>query len=105
MSPTIVDDAEDLYRSIRADSGEYSYQDGALVFSSSAFDDRDMKPSVDRSSIRTDAADSRIDATDGVAKVLTVDVRKSCNVPIIKNGVPVGEYAVDAIHHPIENDP
>src|SRR5689334_1763765 len=105
MDPTIVNDAEDLYRSIRKDAGEYSYQDGKLVFSSSAFDDRYMKPSVDRSSIRTVPEDARINATDGVTKVLTRDVRRSCKVPIIKNGVSIGEHAVDAIHRPIENDP
>jgi hypothetical protein len=105
MVPTIVDNAEDLYRSIRADSDDYSYQNGKLVFSSSAFDDRDMRPSVDRTSMRADPADSRIAPTDGIAKVLTADVRNSCKIPIIKNGTPVGEHAVDAIHRPIENDP
>lgn len=34
-----------------------------------------------------------------------MEVRESCRVPIIKNGVAVGDYAVDAIHRPIENDP
>jgi hypothetical protein len=105
MSPTVVDDEEDLYRSIRANADEYSYQDGNLIFSSSAFDDRFMKPSVDRSSIRTIPSDARINPSDGVTKVLTADVRTSCKIPIIKNGSPVGEYAVDAIHRPIENDP
>jgi hypothetical protein len=105
MLPTIVDDAEDLYRSIRANANEFSYQDGKLVFSSSAFDDRFMKPSVDRSSFRANPADARITPTDGVAKVLTADVRKSCKIPIIKNGVAVAEHAADAIHRPIENDP
>jgi len=104
MDPTVVDDAEDLYRSIRANSDEYSYQDGKLVFSSSAFDDRFMKPSVDRSSLRPNSEDVRINAADGVTKVVTADVRRSCKIPIIKNGAPVGEYAVDAIHRPIEND-
>jgi hypothetical protein len=105
MDPTIVDDAEDLYRSIRADSDEYSYQDGRLFFSSSAFDDRDMTPSVDRSSIRTSPADARRSPSDGVAKVLTADVRNFCKVPIFENGKPIGDHAVDAIHRPIENDP
>ncbi|MDA9504195.1 hypothetical protein XI09_05345 [Bradyrhizobium sp. CCBAU 11386] len=104
MDPTVVDDAEDLYRSIRANTDEYFYQDGKLVFSSSAFDDRFMKPSVDRSSLRHNPADARINITDGVAKVLADDVRRSCKIPIIRNGVPVGEYAVDAVHRPIEND-
>jgi|ERR1700686_4928588 hypothetical protein len=70
MDATIVDDAEALYRSIRANSDEYSYQNGTLFFSSAAFDDRDMTPSVDRSSIRTDPADARRNPTDGVAKIL-----------------------------------
>jgi hypothetical protein len=105
MVPTIVDDAEDLYRSVRANSDDYSYQNGKLFFSSSAFDDRGMKPSVDRSSMRTNASDARKNATDGIAKVVTADVRSSCKVPIIRNGVPAGDHAVDAIHRPIENDP
>src|SRR5229473_863250 len=105
MQATVVDDAEDLYRSIRANSDEYDYQNGKVFFSSSAFDDRLKTPSVDRSSIRTDPADARKNATDGVAKLLTRDVRSSCKIPIIKNGTPAGDYAVDVVHRPIENDP
>jgi serine/threonine protein phosphatase PrpC len=105
MLPTIVDDAEDLYRSIRAGSDDYSIQNGVVFFSSSAFDDRDMTPSVDRSSMRADPADSRITPSDGITKVLTADVRKSCKIEIIENGKPTGEYRADAVHRPIEDDP
>lgn len=105
MRPTVVDDAEDLYRAIRADSDEYSYQNGKLFFSSSAFDDRHMTPSVDRSALRADPADSRKSESDGIAKISTADVRNSCKVPIIKNGIPSGDHAVDAIHRPIKDDP
>jgi hypothetical protein len=105
MDASIIDDSEDLYRSVRADSNEYSYQSGKLLFSSTAFDDRSMKPSVDRSAIRTDPTEARRNPTDGIAKILTKDVRQCCSVPIIKNGTPVGDHAVDAIHHPIENGP
>ncbi|AWL95742.1 hypothetical protein CIT37_29085 [Bradyrhizobium ottawaense] len=104
MDPTIVDDAEDLYRSIRANSDEYTYQDGKLYFSSTAFDDRHMRPSVDRSSIRTNPMDARKSPSDGITKVLAAAVRRSCRVEIIENGNVVGSYAVDAIHRPIENE-
>lgn len=104
MDLTVVDDDEDLYRSVRANSDEYAEQDGRILFSSAAFDDRAMAPSVDRSSLRSNPADARLNPTDGIAKVLTADVRRSCNVPIIVNGSPAGEYAVDAVHRPIEND-
>jgi hypothetical protein len=102
MDASIIDDSEDLYRSVRADSNEYSYQSGKLLFSSTAFDDRSMKPSVDRSAIRTDPTEARRNPTDGIAKILTKDVRQCCSVPIIKNGTPVGDHAVDAIHHPLK---
>jgi hypothetical protein len=105
MVPTLVHDSEDLYRSIRANSDDYSYQDGKLFFSSSAFDDREMRPSVDRSTMRQYPADVRQTPTDGVAQLRTADVRNACKIPIIKNGVASGEYAIDAIHRPIENDP
>jgi hypothetical protein len=76
MEATPVHDIEDLYRAIRADRGEFTVTaDGQLKFSASAFNDRDRTPSVDRSSIRTEPRDTRINATDGVTVVRAAQVR------------------------------
>jgi hypothetical protein len=101
MQPTLVADAEDLYRAISAGKG-FLFKDGKYVFSQSAFDDRLRQPSVDRSSIRVVVAEAKLTPTDGVTAVKAEDVRKSCKVPILDpKGKPTGEYAVDVLHRPI----
>ncbi len=106
MEATPVHDIEDLYRAIRADRGEFTVTaDGQLKFSASAFNDRDRTPSVDRSSIRTEPRDTRINATDGVTVVRAAQVRSIRTIridPGKKNDDRV--YQVDAIHRPLPDD-
>jgi hypothetical protein len=102
MEPTKVEDDEDLYRAIRADSDQYVFRDGQLQFSTTAFNDRGMKPSVDRSSIRTVPREARLNDTDGVTKVLTRDVRKTRDIQVAPNDkFNPAVYEVDAVHRPI----
>src|ERR1700682_5874696 len=103
---TIVQDAEELYRSIKSQSKAYTQVDGRTVFSQSAFDDRMLMPSVDRSALILKPIYSKKSPTDGVAKLNTVEVRNSCRIVIDPSakGPPI-VYAVDAIHRPILHDP
>ena len=99
-----VYDPDELYRSVRV--GEYTTRNGKVAFSASAFSDRERKPSVDVSSIRTDPREARQSADQGVAKLIAGEVRKSSKIAIFdKKGKKTGEHAVDVLHRPIENDP
>ena len=103
MTPTKVEDEEALYRAIRSGSGEYVRAEGALRFTVLAFADRECKPSIDRSSIRTDPTGARKGGTDGVTKLITHEARAICDIKVApeKRG-DTAVYAIDAIHDPIE---
>lgn len=106
MSATLVADLESVYRSIRYDAGEYAYIDGQLVFSQSAFNDRELKPSVDRSSLRPDPIDAKQSPSDGITQLKVADVRTRCKINIVdEKGKPTDEYAVDVIHRPLKSPP
>jgi hypothetical protein len=103
MDPTAVEDSEDLYRSVRASGNEFTLVDGAYKISSSAFDDRDRKPSVDRSPLRPRPEECKLSPTDGVTKLTAAEVRSSCNVKIFdKKGQVTGVHQVNVIHRPIK---
>jgi hypothetical protein len=103
MTPTVVEDPEELYRSIRSKSDEYAIVSGTPLFSVNAFKDKYRKPSVDRSAIRTNPIDAKKSATDGVAKVIAREVRAVCNIVVNpdKKGQGVKKYGVDVLHRPI----
>lgn len=105
MTPTVVDDLEELYRSIRAKSDEYKIVAGTLYFSVTAFRDIGRKPSVDRSALRTNPSEAKKSQTDGVAKMIAQEVRGICGIPVDpnKNGKGTKNYAVDVIHRPVQN--
>jgi hypothetical protein len=104
--PTIVHDTEELYRAIKSKSKAYTQVDGRTVFSSSAFDDRMLTPSVDRSALILNPRYSMKSPSDGIAKLIAREVRTSCKIVIDPNAKgPSVEYAVDVIHRPILNDP
>jgi hypothetical protein len=106
MNPTLVDNSESIYRSIRHDAGEYTEVNGKVVFSASAFNDKEHKPSVDRSAIRLDPKDARRSISDGIAKIEVADVRARCDIKIVDDkGRETGEYAVDVIHRPLSSPP
>lgn len=104
MEQMHVYDPDNLYRSVR--EGEYITRDGKVAFSASAFNDRERKPSVDTSSIRTDPRETRKSVDQGVAKLIAGEIRKTCKIPIFDSkGKRTGEHSVDVLHRPIENDP
>jgi hypothetical protein len=100
MTVTRVDDAELLYRAIRANADEYRLEGEAVRFSINAFNDPENKPSVDRSSIRTTPADARFSATDGVAAVQAEEVRAIASVRVQHPDGAI-QYRVDVRHCPV----
>lgn len=104
MSVIHIEDSHDLYRSVR--EGEYTTHNGKVAFSASAFNDRDRKPSVDTSALRSDPRAARRSADQGVAKLIAADVRKTSAIPIRNaKGEKIGEHSIDVIHRPIKDDP
>lgn len=101
MTPTFVEDAELLYRSVRANSDEYKVQDGKIFISTSAFADRNLRPSVDRSSMRERPEDARLNATDGVTALITSEVRSIRNLRVKPDDPKdAAVYEIDAKHDP-----
>jgi serine/threonine protein phosphatase PrpC len=106
MTPTLVEDSEFLFRSVRSGGDEYRYENGTLHISSQAFRDFGNKPSVDRNSLRSDPKDAKLTATDGVCQVLTQEVRAICHIRQLPNEKDdKSTYGVDAIHRPREAKP
>jgi hypothetical protein len=62
---------------------------------------------VDRSTIRTNPVEAKQSATDGVAKMITKEVRGVCSIVVNPNkkGQGAKKYAVDVIHRPIVDQP
>lgn len=102
MEPTLVRDEEWLYRSIRANADEFKVVEGRPRFSTNAFKAADKKPSVDRSGLRADPRDARLDPSDGIAKFSAGEVRQIAGIRTNPNDKEnVRTYDVDAIHRPL----
>ncbi|MCC6783383.1 MAG: hypothetical protein IT457_11125 [Planctomycetes bacterium] len=89
-----VADDESLLRSIDGDL-EHRWESGRLRLASTSFNDRGMKPSVDRERLRGDALDARKKPDDGLARFATRDVRAidlgdiDPSTGQIRNSIPV----------------
>ena len=103
MPVDIVGDTEMLNRSIRA--SDCRFESGRWRISTQAFNDAGRKPSVDRQLLRPDPIESKKNASDGVAELLTSEIRTSICIPI--NGEqPQGMlYRIDVIARPIDGEP
>lgn len=101
MTPTPVADHEWLYRAIKPGSTAYRMTAEGLRISASAFTDRNRRPSVDRSALRTDPTEARIGEGDGVTRILTEDVRSVGHIRVDPNdSLSEQFYSVDVIHRP-----
>lgn len=102
---TVIQNVEELYRSIRVDNDEYIYVDDKLIFTYKAFQDRNKEPSVDRAILLDNKAESsKLSATDGIASLITNDVRSIADVKteIQENGeINETPHNVDVKHAPI----
>ncbi len=98
--PDFVADDEILYRSIPVKTGYDYSSDGQLNFSSSAFQDRYQKPSVDRAKLcNNDPKHTQQKPTDGVIKLIVGEIREEI---VEVESTPLRQYALDVIPDPIE---
>ena len=102
ISPVL--DVEPLFRAVRDDVQYYSCDTNGVLrkLSASAFNDRDMEPSVDRASLRPGGpSDSRKSDTDGVISLVAREVRSiKAVVTLDKKAHPVNNHQVDVVHAP-----
>lgn len=103
---TRIEDAEVLIRSIRADL-PYSTEDGILRLPSTAFNDRNCKPSVDRVCMKVSPDDCKLKATDGLVCLIAGEVRALKWAQMDKSGKATGTNCeVDILHRPVDpNNP
>jgi hypothetical protein len=102
---TIVDDSEDLIRRIPADSNCYDSSDGTLRFSSTAFNDRDHMPSVDRRKLKASLNDCKNHPTDGLLLLIANEVRAIKLPQTDQKGKPTSDtHKIDVMHRPIDAD-
>jgi hypothetical protein len=101
MDGATLDNEEEVYRRIPNDLSFYRIVGGRKALSSSAFNDRARKPSVDRAAM-TSAEDVRTARSDGVVRLKVLAIR-SVQPPVAidpnRNNSP--NYAIDVLHRPI----
>lgn len=97
-----VSDDEELYRSVRETvAGQLCYriQGGQVVFSQAAFNDRSMRPSIDRAKLRDfDPHRSRLSREDGIVALRADAIRRLGPITQFDNRQrPLTQHAVDVI--------
>jgi hypothetical protein len=99
----VVDNTEGLFRAVRNSPGQdYKEQlDGTLIVGASAFNDRNLQPSVDRELLRSSPDECKFNDDDGVIKLFAEEVRAIDDVKIDANGNST--YDIDVIHRPISD--
>jgi hypothetical protein len=98
-----VADQEDLYRRVRKDACKTVGD--SLKLSSTAFNDLSKQPSVDRVSMRASPQESQWEPTDGIALLLTEEVR-AIVIPVTSapRDKPA-QFVVDVWARPLEENP
>ena len=98
-----IADEESLYR--RAPSSCIVFEGGVERISSSAFNDRGHKPSVDRARMLESVERAKLVDSDGVLTVSAADVRAIRDIEITNPATnPPSYYAVDVYHRPVVAD-
>lgn len=95
----MVSDDEYLYRRVRNDPQLFSITDGVVHFSSSCFNDKGAKVSVDRANLRNSAEETKFEPTDGIIRLLARDIRDTGPIPNPDGGAG---YLIDVHPRPIE---
>jgi hypothetical protein len=110
VAKTLVDDLEHLYRRVESGRNYCKKENDGWRISSSAFDDRHLKPSVDRASLRdNDPVKTQIDRQDGVALLIASEVRQISKQGLDpepqEGGSKLVTYHVDVLHRPEPENP
>lgn len=107
MTVTPVQSEEIVFRSVK-DLETHFFHDvstGTLRITSSAFNDPNLTPSVDRSKLLQGGPEvSRRAESDGVVSLLTADVRLVEVATNDADGNPVQRHAADVVHDPVEDN-
>lgn len=98
LEPMLISDDENIYRSIPNHPDMVTMVEGKPRFSSSAFNDRTQKVSVDQASLREYPEQSKMSETDGIVSLITAEVRAIDSVADADSGLP---YRIDVIERPI----
>ena len=97
-----VPDIEVLYRRVPGSREYFASAPGECRLSSSAFNDRFQKPSVDLASKRAAPHETKLVESDGVVSLLTADVR---SIATVRNEGAAPEepavYYIDVVARPI----
>lgn len=101
-----VDNDEVLYRQVPNRSSHFSYSEGQLHLSSSAFNDASSQPSVDRARLNgNDPNRTKKAPTDGVASLVTEQVRAITDVvQRERDGTVEFTYRIDVEAAPIDGN-
>jgi len=96
---TLVQNTEELIRRVSADS---TRGDGKLT--STAFNDPNRQPSVDRRSLRASLDECKVKSTDGLVRLVADEIRKLQIAQIdAATREPAGtNYQIDVMHRPID---
>ncbi len=101
-----VDDPEHLYRRVMQGKGHYKLTDGQPRVSSSAFGDRNMRPSVDRAVLcGNDPSSSVQQETDAVLWLVAVEVRQIDLRQQHEGDSPEYRYLIDVVPRPMPENP
>ncbi len=108
MDPTRVEDDEVLFRRVPCDEMCFEVEDdGALKVQPAAFNDRAMRPSVDRRALRPDPVATQRGPGNlqgwergGVVRLVTSAVRGDRSVAKMKGDAVETQHALDVIHKP-----
>ncbi len=98
-----IANGEVLYRRVPNAPGLYStLPNGDLRLSSTAFNDRGEKPSVDRAILRLSPEETKHEVKDGVVTLGASEIRSIVNIADTEaiDGEPL-DYAIDVLYRPI----
>ena len=107
---SVVDDDEILYRRVPFSSGNSPYYrcqpDGTIRLSSTAFNDRNFRISVDRARLnRDDPKMTQTTPDDGVVSLLAQVIRVNSLPGFDEHGKPKEPYLLDIIPAPLPDKP
>lgn len=101
MDTIRIEDKEILYRRVPNIPDFYSMVDGRLQLTSVAFNDPEMKPSVDRAKLcNSNPAHTKKEPTDGIVSLTALSIRQVDIVQKDKSGAPKYIYRIDVTPDP-----
>lgn len=99
---TPINDSEELIRRIPSDSPHYAQPTQGCKLTSTAFNDPNRQPSVDRRGMKASLDACKLAPTDGLVCLIAEEVRR-LELLEYDNGKPTGsKHTIDVLHRPVE---